>query len=150
MFMWPIDLHQHVSAHECGHYLGLTDSYLYDGEIPHLTKLIAKLPKFKNKVESMRTLYSIWTNLARFWPSNEDRADDRVKNGEWTSGNIDIMWASRFAGNIPNRKITPDLIDTIDSVGDADFDTQDLFWREVDFERKESDGALAFVKHEDR
>jgi hypothetical protein len=153
MFIWPIDLHPHVAAHEYGHYLGLTDSYLYDGELPHLMKdVIATLPKFKNKAASMETLYSLWTNLARLWPSNEERAKKRLRpppdGGKWTSGDVDIMWSS-FIDGTANRTITPNLVKTIDRVGDADFDTQDLFWRESDFEKKEADGALAFVKHED-
>ncbi len=149
MFMWPVDLDRHVSAHEYGHYLGLADSYLYDGELPHLKSTIAKLPKFKHRAETMKTVYSLWTNLASLWPSNSERAQDRETNGQWTGGQVDMMWRSKLSPTVPNTKITTNLIDTIERVGDADFDTQDLFWRERDFEFKESGGALAFIDHED-
>ena len=143
MFMWSLDMDDRTDptggpsvdnlitcAHEFGHFLGLTDGYVRDGELPWLIDLI------KTKLKGKRlTFYSPLTYIAALMFSNKERAEDREKRE--CTGDIDMMTRqTRFKNGkpVPNPNIPPGHIDVIDRVGTSDYKTQDLCWRSELFE----------------
>lgn len=83
MFYWPLDLdddsngNENVyknSAHEFGHFLGLQDEYLWEGETPYLMHFVSQFPsQAGNKLR-----LSLAASLLSLSESNENRAMGRT------------------------------------------------------------------------
>ena len=144
MFMWSLDMDDRsdptggpsidnliTSAHEFGHFLGLTDGYIRWGEYPWMKEFIKK--NLKNK----QTVFF----LARFTQSmfsNKERAEDRMSRA-CPLGPVDMMtWQTRISNTgkpIQNRNIPTSLVDTIDATANGiPHKTQPLCWQEILFD----------------
>ena len=74
---WPLnmtDKYPKKSAHEFGHFLGLQDEYLYDGELPHLASAINQFSAFAGK----KWTYSAFSRALSAYSVNEHRAASRT------------------------------------------------------------------------
>jgi len=136
MFVWSLDMDADNKlircAHEFGHFLGLTDGYIRDGELPWLIDFIKNNPKLKGK---KTFFFSPLTYLAAPLFSNKERAEDRQKRE--CTGVTDMMtssWIIQDRARIPNGTIPQAHVDVVDSVGTGGYKTQDLCWRPGLFE----------------
>lgn len=137
MFVWSLDMddatdsqgnvHADVaftSAHEFGHFLGLTDGYLRDGELPYLNDLL----KGNQDLNGKSIAYPWYAPLLKYGLGNSDRALKRSKNRIADGAALNIM-----ARNAPHL-VTQDLTDVIDKTvdrktSDVPHVTQPLYWR---------------------
>ena len=143
MFLWSMDMDDdirpqqsaqvdvlNVSPHEFGHFLGFTDGYLYDGEIPWLRELVKNQPSLKNAATDV----GFFGDIAARTPICRERAQERIANGPET-GPIDIMSQSDFwdrSGNhTANGRISQNMIEALENRK-----TQKLYWRPELFRRK--------------